>query len=94
MIELHRYNNDEYADKIEQRLEELVLAYKTVTHTEPNAQTGEPETSLPYLNENGSVISGKEEINSYLRELSTELEEQRSISGDACYIDPKTGEVC
>lgn len=94
MIELHRYKNDNYADKIEYRLEELVLAYKTVTHTEPDPQTGEPETSLPYLNENGSIISGREELKFYLRELSTELKEQRSISGDACYIDPQTGEVC
>lgn len=94
MIELHRYKNDDYADKLEHRLEELVLAYRTVTHTEPDAQTGEPETSLPYLDENGTKITGKEEINSYLRELSNELKEQRSISGDACYIDPQTGEIC
>ncbi len=94
MIELHRYKNDDYADKLEHRLEELVLAYRTVTHTEPDTQTGEQETSLPYLDENGTMITGKEEINSYLRELSNELKEQRSISGDACYIDPQTGEIC
>ena len=94
MIELHRHKECDFADKIENTLDDLVLAYKTVTHTETDAQNRKPETSLPYLDESGTIISGEEDIKSYLRELSRELKEQRSISGDACYIDPKTGEIC
>ena len=94
MIELHRHKESDYADKVEKTLEDMVLAYKTVTHTELDAQSGKSETPLPYLDESGTKIAGKDEIKSYLRELSRELKEQRSISGDACYIDPQTGETC
>lgn len=94
MIELHRYKTDKYADKIELRLEELVLAYKTVIHSDTDTNPGNSDHSLPYLIENEAMISGKEEIKTYLRELSNELKEQRSVSGDACYIDPQTGEIC
>lgn len=95
MIEFHRYKKDEYADRIQQQLDDMVLAYKTITHEHPETEGGkEPDAGLPYFNENGTTYSGKQEITSYLRELSRELNEQRSISGDACYIDPRTGEIC
>jgi len=95
MIEFHRCQNDNYADRIQQKLDDMVLAYKTVTHRDPESDAGkEPDTNLPYFDENGTKYSGKKEIETYLEELSRELEEQRSISGDACYIDPRTGEIC
>ena len=94
MIEFHRHRDDKYADRLQEKLDEMVLAYNTITHENPVSEENETDITLPYFDENGTKYSGKEEIKSYLRELSRELEEQRSISGDACYIDPRTGEVC
>ena len=94
MIELHRHKESDFADQIEETLEDLVLAYKTVTHNDSDNESENPEISLPYLDENGTKITGKGEIKSFLRELSAELKEQRSISGDSCYIDPQAGEIC
>ncbi len=95
MIEFHRYREDEYADRLEEKLDDMVLAYKTIVHENPVSQDNDdPDTTLPYFDENGTKHSGEEEIKSYLRELSKELKEQRSVSGDACYIDPRSGEIC
>lgn len=95
MIEFHRYRDDQYADRLQEKLDDMVLAYKTIVHDKPASEDeNDPESSLPYFDENGTRYSGEKEITSYLRELSKELEEQRSISGDACYIDPRTGEIC
>ncbi|MGK7371388.1 MAG: hypothetical protein ACNS64_14345 [Candidatus Halalkalibacterium sp. M3_1C_030] len=96
MIELHRYDNDEYSDRIQNTLDDMVLSYKTVVYhkSENKSQSDLPDTSLPFLDENGTKYSDKKEIQSFIRELSKELEEQRSISGDACYIDPRSGDIC
>lgn len=96
MIELHRYKNDKYADRIQQALDDMVLSYETVVYHKPEnkSEPDLPETSLPFLNENGTKYSKEKDIKFFLRELSRELEEQRSISGDACYIDPQTGKIC
>lgn len=39
-------------------------------------------------------IEGREAILSWLQVLERELSIQRSVSGDGCYLDPKTGETC
>lgn len=95
MIEFHRYRKDKYADRLQKKLDDMVLAYNTVMHDKSEYRdNNDSDTSLPYLDENGTKYSDKEEIKSYLRELSKELKEQRAVSGDACYIDPRSGEIC
>lgn len=86
MITLYRQKNDEKAEKIEQRLQDLVLAYRVKELTD-----GQHE---PYIEESGKKIKATEEIETWFRELESELNWQRSLSGDGCYIDPFTGEVC
>lgn len=89
MIKLYRKTVDPAADRIEARFRELVLSYKTVlTDDEPG--TGK----LPRIRDGKNIITGDEQIGQWLRELADELKWQRSISGDGCYIDPETGEVC
>lgn len=87
MITLVRKDNDSASDEIEQRLKDLVLAYKTET-----VETGTAEQT-PYINENGNAISGKQ-LDEWFRELEEELTWQRSLTGDACYLDPETGKPC
>lgn len=88
MITLVRRKNDPASDELEQKLTDLVLAYKS-----EDADPGSTST-LPYIKENGKIISGKENIETWLQELEKELSWQRSLSGDGCYIDPDTGETC
>lgn len=85
MIKLIRKADDSKADHIESRFKNLILSYKTETAACKH---------LPKIIDGDSVITGDEEIEAWLRELEDELSWQRSLSGDGCYIDPDSGDVC
>lgn len=90
MIEVHRYKTDQFADEIEQILNELVVAYRSEYYDENEKQA----VPLPFIKESGKIIQGGDDINEYLADLEKELTWQRSLSGDGCYIDPDSGKVC
>ena len=87
---MHRLDDDPLADRVEETLNELVVAHKVVRYLEMPA--GDP--TPPCINESGRIIVGKQDLDEYLYRLKTDLDRQRSISGDVCYIDPETGEIC
>lgn len=87
MITLHKKNEHGRSEQLEKRLEDLVIAFKSEVHADD-------EDSLPYIVEDGQVYRAEEEIEEWLDELTEELNWQRSLSGDGCYIDPKNGKVC
>ena len=89
MIILYRNKEDPYADRIAEQLEELVVAHKVIVKEE----NGSKKYNLPYLQEGETIVDGKNKIEQFLKELSSELSHQRSITGDSCYVDPETGSM-
>lgn len=87
MIILHKKNEHSSSEELERRLEDLVIAFKKEVHADD-------EAGLPYIVEDGQAYRSKEEIEEWLNELTAELNWQRSLSGDGCYIDPKKGKIC
>lgn len=87
MITLHKKNDHKSSHQLERRLEDLVITFKKEIHADD-------EAGLPYIVEDGNVYRSKEEIEEWLNELTAELNWQRSLSGDGCYIDPKKGKIC
>lgn len=85
MITLHRKEKDPEADKIEQKLKDLVLAYD-ISITAKNLD--------PYIVDGNEKVQGEEDMEAWFQKLEGELQWQRSLSGDGCYINPDTGEVC
>ncbi len=85
MLTLIRPLSSQLADEIEERLKDMVVAYEVMKNV---------TTALPYLLENGNVIKGKELIHQFLEQLEKEVNWSRSISADACYLDPDGGMVC
>ena len=81
MIELHRPAVSPAADAIEETLRDLCVAYRVAA-----------STSL-FLEEGGRRFSG-DAVRPYLDALSDELRANREVSGDACYVDPRSGKVC
>ena len=77
--------SSQLADEIEERLKDMVAAYEVVKNI---------TTQLPYLLENGNVIKGKDTISKFLEGLEKDINWSRSISADACYLDPDGGMVC
>lgn len=86
MITLHRHNTDSKAEKIEQKFKDLVLAYHVETLPE--------DESGPFIVDSGKRIEGEDELETWFRKLESELNWQRSLSGDGCYIHPESGEIC
>lgn len=89
MIILHRNKDDAKSEELEQKLKDMVLAYKTVHH-----QSNESDYDLPYIVDGDSIISEEKEIEEWVLKLEAELKWQRSLSGDGCFIDPNSGKVC
>lgn len=87
MITLHKKREHASSDQLQKKLEELVIAFKKEVHPDDAA-------GLPYIVEDEKEYQSKEAIEEWLAELSEDLNWQRSLSGDGCYIDPKKGKVC
>ncbi len=90
MIELHKLKDDEFSEEIEEKMEDMLLAHESVSYDRKE----DASFDLPYIKEGKTIVNTPGKIESYLRELESELKLQRSISGDGCYIDPRTGKVC
>lgn len=84
MITLHYHKNDKLSKELKSKLDELSLHYKFVEHDKGTA----------FIEEDSKLIKTPKEIDHWLFSLEQELKWQRSISGDGCYIDPKSGEIC
>lgn len=92
MIELHRPEDDSYSDRVEEQLEELVVSHNI--HRYAEAEEDKPDCDLPFIRDSKRVACGEKEIKRYLADLEDDLYRMRRLTGDACYIDPDTGEVC
>lgn len=90
MIEFHCLKKDNLSEEIGNMLEDMVVARRTKTYSDPSASS----YSLPHIREGENIIFGEVALREYLFKLDMELKQQRSITGDGCYIDPETGEVC
>jgi hypothetical protein len=86
MITLYRHKDDKQAANIEEKLQDLVLAYRV--------EEIDDQESEPFIVDGGEKIQGEEELENWFRELKGELDWQRSITGDGCYIHPDSGKVC
>lgn len=87
MIVLHKKELHRESELLEERLEELVIAFKKKVYSQGRK-------GLPFIEEDGEVFKTDEEIEAWLREIKDELDWQRSLSGDGCYINPKDGKTC
>lgn len=89
MITLYRKADDSKADEIEARFKDLVLSYKTRI-----GDSNFAKNKLPKIKDGDTIISGDQNIERWFRKLEANLKWERSLSGDGCYIDPESGDVC
>jgi len=87
MITLHRPGESSFADKIEESFGDMTLNYATKIHADSSGETWIED-------DKEGNIHGPEAIDDYLFRLRTGLEQEHSITADACYIDPDSGETC
>jgi hypothetical protein len=87
MILLHRKPNHKESDELERKLKNLVISFKTERHSAD-------EKGLPFIEEDDVFYKTEEELAQWLSELKSDLDWQRSLTGDGCYINPKDGKIC
>lgn len=85
MITFYRPNTDSFSDRIQERLENLVIRHHIEILNDSDA---------PYITEGDTKAESKEAIEYYITNLEREVNASRSVSGDSCYIDPITGQTC
>ena len=89
MITLYRKANCGYCNDIEEELKELVIAHSVINIEEDAAciDKNHLNISIPFIEDDGKIISGSKEIKSYLEELNKFVSLWRKYQTDACYID-------
>ena len=88
MTTLYRKSDCSFCDEIEEELKELVIAHSVINiENEKSTRENHEDIPVPYLEDNGKIISGSEEIKKYLEELSKFVSLWRKYQTDSCYID-------
>ena len=84
MLYLHKNATDELGEKIKDYLAEISAAHKQVDITEEES----------FIKENDIVIKGEINIFRFLEAYNRDLEYERSLSADACIMNPNDGTIC
>ncbi len=94
MTTLYRKSNCSFYDEIEEELKELVIAHSVINiENDESINRNYKHTPLPFIEDDGKIISGFEEMQRYLEELKKFVSLWRKYQTDACYINDD-GETC
>jgi hypothetical protein len=95
MFKFYRKQSNQFADWVEEKLNEMVVAHKLIDMNGNNPlPEGITQEDLPALSDGYKTWLSESEIKKFLRELDQDLSFSRSLSGDACYIDPDNPDQC
>jgi len=84
MIELRRPQESKFADEVEQRLRDLVVAFRVV----------EGDNGAVEITDGSQAAEGQEAVTTFMDELDAELRLGRQFQSDACYLDPNNPGYC
>lgn len=84
MLYLHKNASDELGEKIKDYLKEISAAHKQIDIFDEES----------FIRENDIVIKGEVAVFRYLEAYNSDLEYERSLSADACIMNPKDGTIC
>lgn len=80
---------------VEEKLDDMVVAHKLVDATKRSDLPNEIDPDdLPILSDGHESWSSEEEIREFLHQLDHDLSFSRSLTSDACYIDPENPDQC
>lgn len=95
MLTFYRDNEDHFTRWVTDKIEEMVVASKVIDVDE-NSQLPEEinRKELPVLSDGYETWTSQNEIIEFLEKLHQDLKFSRSLTSDACYIDPDNPEKC
>lgn len=96
MLKYYQQQADEsFSRKVRQKLEEMVIAHKIIN---VDADTSLPDEvsheDLPVLSDDHEIWVTADEIETFLNNLQQDIKFSRSMTSDACYIDPDNPDQC
>ena len=97
MFTLYHENTDTFVRWVQDRLEEMVVAHKVIDVEESDPiplPDGLTNSDLPLLSDGHEHWTSQEDIKEFLDELQKDLEFSRSLTSDACYVDPENPSKC
>jgi hypothetical protein len=92
MIILYRRPDDEWADEIQEALNDMVIAYETEM-IEDNQSLPKDVPHLPALRDDGEVVTGKAALRDHLDDLRALMADWDRFQSDACYVE-EDGSIC
>lgn len=90
MIRILISGKNDFSEEVEQRLKNLCVAFSKeyLDHSDKASEHG------VIICDGKQRFGSRSEIESWFQKLEEELTFQRSITSDACYMHPKTGDIC
>lgn len=95
MFKFYKQQSDHFTEWVEEKLAEMVLAHKIISAEDNRVlPDGISIEELPILSDGHESWNSEDEIKEFLDKLHQDLKFSRSITSDACYIDPDNPKEC
>jgi predicted nucleotidyltransferase len=97
MFTFYHHHTNTFTKWVEETLEEMVVAHKIINVEESGSDLLPNHIStsdLPLLTDGHEHWTSREEIKEFLEKLKQDLEFSRSVTSDACYVDPENPGEC
>lgn len=92
MIILYRQPDDQWADEIQEALDEMVIAYETDVFATASAGPDDVP-ALPALRDDGEIVTEETALRKRLDKLRRLMQDWDRFQSDACYLEDD-GSVC
>lgn len=97
MFTFYHQNSNAFTKWVEDKLDEMVVAHKIIQVDGTDSKSLPPGLSiddLPILSDGHEHWRTPEDIKEFLEELHRDLEFSRSLTSDACIINPDNPKEC
>lgn len=97
MFTFYHHKSDTFTRWVKDKLDDMVVAHKIIDVAECDSGSLPNSTStndLPLLSDGHEYWTSQEEIEEFLEDLQRDLEFSRSLTSDACYVDPENPNEC
>jgi glutathione S-transferase len=95
MLKFYKRTSTSFTKKVEQKLEEMVIAHKVIS-VQPSTELPADIAShqLPVLTDDHQSWYAESDIENFLESLYQELTLGRQMQSDSCVIDPDNPDQC
>lgn len=95
MFKFYHCKTDHFTYWVEEKLKEMVVDHKLIKASGNNTlPDGITEEMLPVLSDGHETWTSQKEIKEFLVALEQDLNFSRSLTSDACYVDPDNPDKC